>query len=71
MARVKSRMIAIGDQVSIVPRDRESAPIEPRTAIVVYSGPVYIRLSDASVYTAASLSSIQGNANTRIELKCV
>lgn len=71
MARAKSKLIEIGDRVSIVPRDRESPPIEPRSAIVVYSGPVYIRLSDASVYTAASLSSIQGNANTRIELKYV
>jgi hypothetical protein len=68
MAIAKFRAIAIGDQVSILPRDQQSVPIEPRTAIVVYSGPVYIRLSDASVYTASSHNAIQGNANTRIEL---
>jgi hypothetical protein len=68
MATKISTPIALGDQVAILPRDAPPAAAKPKTATVTYVGPVYIRLSDGSTYSAIGLEAMRGNENTRIEL---
>lgn len=63
----KVRSVALGDQVAILPLGINRLHLKPQTAIVVYAGPVYIRLSDGSVYETSGLQAVQGNVNTRIE----
>jgi hypothetical protein len=66
MAR-NTRAVALGDHVTILPLGSHGATIKAQTAVVVYAGPVYIRLSDGSVYATSGLAAVQGNENTRIE----
>jgi hypothetical protein len=67
MATTLQAPIALGDIVAILPRQKNLRPKVLKTAIVVYSGPVYIRLEDGSVYSSLGLVSIQGNQDTYIE----
>jgi hypothetical protein len=68
MAVHASRVITIGDQVAILPREANFATEKPRTATVTYVGPLYIRLSDGTTYSTIGLESLGGDENTRIEL---
>lgn len=65
--KLKKDWIELGDTVAIFPRHSEMPRKALSTATVVYSGPLHIRLSDQSSYAAIGLTSLVGNAGTRIE----
>jgi hypothetical protein len=67
MASKLKAPIALGDTVAIFPRQMTMAPKPLKTAIVTYVGRLHIRLDDRSSYASLGLTSLWGNAGTRIE----
>jgi hypothetical protein len=67
MATKLKAWMTIGDTVAIFPRYSGVPRKALKTAMVTYSGPLHIRLDDQSCYAAIGLTSLTGNAGTRIE----